>query len=58
MRWREHLRILAILTNILLTTFLVGTGGWFWSVGFGVPFVLAPVLAIAALVVNSPRRDR
>ena len=52
MRWREPLRIVAILVNALLMLFLIGTRGWFMSMGFGVPIMLAPFLAIIALVVK------
>jgi hypothetical protein len=48
--WREHLRIVALIVNILLVLFLIGSRGWFMSMGFGVPMIVAPVLAIAALI--------
>lgn len=54
MKWREHLRIVAILTNALLLVFLIGTRGWFWSIGFGVPIVVPPFLAILSLL-NRPK---
>jgi hypothetical protein len=56
MNWREHVRVIAILANILLALFLIGTRGWFWSIGFGVPFILPPLLAIVALSINRQRR--
>src|SRR6516165_7278626 len=52
MNWREHVRVIALLANILLALFLIGTRGWFWSIGFGVPLILPPLLAIVALSVN------
>jgi hypothetical protein len=52
MDWREHLRIVAILANAILVLFLIGTRGWFMSIGFDVPMVLAPLLAIIALAVK------
>jgi hypothetical protein len=53
--WREHLRLVAILANVLLVMFLIGTKGWFMSMGFGVPLMVPPVLAIIALALV--RRD-
>lgn len=50
--WRVHVRILAIIANVMLILFFVGTRGAFWSIGFGVPLILAPALAIVALVVK------
>lgn len=50
--WREHVRIVAIIANALLILFLVGTRGALWSIGFGVPLILAPALAIVALLVR------
>jgi len=47
--WREHLRLVAIIANVLLLMFLIGTKGWFMSMGLGVPLIVAPVLAIIAL---------
>jgi hypothetical protein len=55
MNWREHLRILAILVNGLFALFLIGTKGWWMSMGFGVPMIIPPVLAIIALVVGRVR---
>ena len=52
MNWREHVRVIALLANSLLALFLIGTRGWFWSIGFGVPLILPPLLAIVALSVN------
>ena len=53
--WREHLRLVAILANVLLVMFLIGTKGWFMSMGLGVPLIVPPVLAIIALALV--RRD-
>jgi hypothetical protein len=47
--WREHLRLVAILANVLLVMFLIGTKGWFMSMGLGVPLIVPPVLAIIVL---------
>jgi hypothetical protein len=54
--WREHLRILAILVNGLFALFLIGTKGWWMSMGLGVPIIVPPVLAIIALAVHRVRR--
>jgi hypothetical protein len=48
--WREHVRIVALIVNVLLVLFLLGSRGWFMSMGFGVPMIVAPLLAIAALI--------
>lgn len=40
---------MAIIANVLLLMFLIGTKGWFMSMGLGVPLIVAPVLAIIAL---------
>jgi hypothetical protein len=42
MNWREHLRILAILVNGLFALFLIGTKGWWWPIGFGMPMIVRP----------------
>ena len=47
--WREHFRLVALLANVLLVMFLIGTKGWFMSMGLGVPLIVPPVLAIIAL---------
>lgn len=47
--WRQHLRLVAIIANVLLVMFLLGTKGWWMSMGLGVPLIVAPVLAIIAL---------
>ena len=48
--WREHLRVVALITNVLLVMFLIGSGGWFWSMGgIPVPLIIPPVLAVIAL---------
>jgi hypothetical protein len=58
MNWREHLRMLAILVNGLFAFFLIGTRGWWMSIGLGVPMIVPPVLAIIALVVvHHVKRD-
>jgi hypothetical protein len=56
MKWREHLRILAILVNGLFAMFLIGTRGWWMSVGLGVPMIVPPLLAIMALAFNHASR--
>ena len=50
--WREHLRVIALITNILLVLFLLGARGWFLSIGFGIPIVVPPSLAVFALLVR------
>jgi hypothetical protein len=55
--WREHLRVVALLLNGLFVLFLIGTRGWFWSIGFGMPIIVPPVVAVIALVVLRGRRD-
>ena len=47
-KWREHLRVVAIIANVLLVMFLLGTKGW-WMMAFGVPLIIPPLLAIIAL---------
>ena len=54
--WREHLRLIAILVNALTAIALVGVRGWWMSVGFGIPLIVAPVVAVVALIVNRARR--
>ena len=56
MNWREHLRIVAILANVFLALFLMGTKMWWVSMGFGAPLIIAPILAIAALAATRNRR--
>jgi hypothetical protein len=56
--WREHLRVVALLLNGLFVLFLLGTGGWLWSMGpLGVPIIVPPVFAVIALAVYRVRRD-
>ena len=55
--WREHLRILAILVNGLFVLSLIGTKGWWMSLGLGVPMIVPPVLAIIALAVHRVPRS-
>jgi hypothetical protein len=50
--WRGHLRVIAIVANALMVLFLVGSRGWFMSMAFGVPMIVPPALAIAALVLQ------
>ena len=52
MNWREHLRIVAIIVNVLFAFALVVTRAWFMSVGFGIPIIVPPVVAIVGLSVN------
>jgi hypothetical protein len=52
MNWREHIRIIALIVNGLSIMFLIGARGWWITLGFGVPFIVAPVLAVIALAVN------
>jgi hypothetical protein len=56
MNWREHVRVIALLANVLLILFLIGTRGWFWSIGLGIPIILPPLLAVVALSVNRRRQ--
>jgi hypothetical protein len=56
--WREHLRVAAIVANALLVMFLIGSKGWWMSIGFGVPLVVPPVLAILALATRGETRNR
>ena len=49
--WREHLRFMAIIANVLLVMFLIGAKGWWMSMGLGVPLIVAPVLSIIALAI-------
>jgi hypothetical protein len=58
MNWREHLRVVAILINAVFAIWLIGVRGWWWSFGlFGLPLIVAPLLAILALAVNSSQRQ-
>ncbi len=41
---------MAIIANVLLVMFLLGTRGWWLPMTLGVPLIVAPVLAIVALV--------
>jgi hypothetical protein len=50
--WREHLRVIALIINLLLVLFLIGSKGWFMSTGFGIPLILPPLLAVIALTVR------
>jgi len=54
--WREHLRVVALVVNLLFTLALMGSKGWWLTVGFGMPMILAPILAVAALAVTRGRR--
>jgi hypothetical protein len=42
--------------NLLFTLALMGSKGWWLTVGFGMPMILAPILAVAALAVTRGRR--
>ena len=55
MNWREHLRVIAMIANGLFVMLLVGTKGWWLSLGFGLPLVFFPLLALIALGVNRRR---
>ena len=55
MNWRAHLTIVAIVVNVFFALFLIGTKLWWVSMGFAVPLIVAPTLAIAALVAASYR---
>ena len=52
MKWREHLRVIAMIANGLFVMLLLGTKGWWLSMGIGVPLILYPLLALIALGVN------
>jgi hypothetical protein len=52
MKWREHLRVIAIVANGLLILLLIGSRGWWWSLGLGLPMITYPLLALIALAVN------
>jgi hypothetical protein len=54
--WREHVRVVALIVNLLFVLNLVGSKGWWLSAGFGVPMILAPILAVLALAVTGRRR--
>jgi hypothetical protein len=41
--WRQHLRLVAIIANVLLVMFLIGTKGWWMSKGWAVLFRRTPV---------------
>jgi hypothetical protein len=42
----------ALVANVLLVMFLIGSRGWWLSVGFGVPLIVPPVLAVIALATS------
>ena len=52
MNWREHLRVIAMIANGFFVMLLLGTKGWWLSVGFGVPLIVYPLVALVALGVN------
>jgi hypothetical protein len=51
-KWREHLRAVALIINILLVVFLIGSKGWWMSMGLGIPLIVAPLLSVIALSVR------
>ena len=53
--WREHLRVVALIVNVLGALSLIGAKGAFMTLGFGVPLIVPPVLAIAALITRTQR---
>jgi hypothetical protein len=53
MNWREHLRVIALLANGLFVLLLIGSKGWWLSLGLSIPIIVYPVLAFIALIVNS-----
>jgi hypothetical protein len=48
--WREHLRAVALVINILGMLSIISAKGEFMSMGLGIPLGLPPLLAIAALL--------
>lgn len=55
MNWREHIRIIALIVNGLSIMLLIGSRAWWMTLGFDLPLIVAPVLAVIALAVNRPR---
>ena len=55
-RWRSHLRAIAILSNGLFAFWLVMIGGSWYQIGYlgRAPFIFPPLVAIIALVVMRP----
>jgi len=51
-KWREYLRAVALIINILLVVFLIGSKGWWMSMGLGIPLIVAPLLSVIALSVR------
>jgi hypothetical protein len=53
--WREHVRVIALILNGLFVLSLIGLRGWAYPTGFGVPFIVPPLVAVIALAVNRAR---
>ena len=55
MRWREHVRVIALIVNGFSMLALIGSRGWWYPIG-GLPLIVAPVLAVIALAVNRSKK--
>ena len=58
MRWREYLRLAAIIVNSLFALWLFTVKAWWMPIGYlgGLPFVVPPTIALVALALS--RRER
>jgi hypothetical protein len=59
LRWRAYLRLTTVLVNGVFVFWLIGIGGWAYPIGVlgGVPFIVPPLLAIAALIISHRERS-
>lgn len=53
--WRRHLRVVALIANVLLRLTLIGWRGWWMPMTLGVPAIVPPLLAVMALAVDRRR---
>jgi hypothetical protein len=58
MNWRQHLRMIALIANILMVLSLIGFRGWWYPMVLGVPMIVPPVLAIIALALRVREFER
>jgi amino acid transporter len=50
--WREHLRIFALIANVVMVLTLIAFRMWLFPTVLGVPMIVPPVLAVLALAVR------
>jgi hypothetical protein len=51
--WREHLRVVALIANVVMVLSLIGLRAWLLPTIVGVPMIVPPVLAVVALAVRT-----